>query len=162
MFLIIFNTGHALLLSSLRILRPRSNRGERAEQTRNIVDLWPQAWPFHECGQAQCVARTHFVRVRELSTYVFSPCQQVRQRIVRIHGLASVSTVRKQASVQNTRYPQTVRNLELFTSTPSSLAGIVRAPRPAENCQRHRIAVSMSLPISFQVHIQTIPSYVLI
>lgn len=155
-----FKTGQALLLSSLRFLRPRSSRGEGAEQPRNVSDSWPQARQFRERGQAQYRARTQPVRVHEQCVSVFGPRQQARQQTVRIRELATASTPRKQAFPRNGRYPQTVRRLELSTSATSSLTGIVHEPRQAESHPRRSIVVSVSTLTGFPVHIRIIPVYV--
>ena len=160
MFLIMFKTGQALLLRQRRILRPRSSRGEGAEQPRNVIDLWPQTRQFHKRGQAQDRAQTQTVRIHEQSVSVFSPRQQARQQTVRIRELATASTVRKQAFARNARYPQTVRSLELSTSATTSLTGIVHEPRQSKNHPRRCIAVSDSPLTSFPVHIRIIPVYV--
>jgi hypothetical protein len=58
--------------------------------------------------------------------------------------------------------PQTVRSLALFTSTISPLANIGRKLRQAKNCPSRRIAVSMSPPTNFPIHIRNIPAHDLI
>lgn len=160
MLLIVFKPVQALLLSSLRFLRPRSSRGEGAEQPRNVSDSWPQARQFHERGQAQYRARAQTVRVHEQSESVFSPRQQARRQTVRIRELATASMIRKQAFARNARYPQTVRSLELSASTTSSMTGIAQEIRQTENYPRRSIAVSVSPPTGFPVHIQIMPAYV--
>ena len=160
MFLNVFKPVHALLLSSLRFLGPPSSRGEGAELPRNVIDSWPQTRQFHERGQAQYRARTQTVCVREQSVSVFGPRHQARQQTVRIRELTTASTFRKHAIAWNARYPQTVRRLELSISTTSSLTGIVHELRQAENYPRRRIAVSISPPTNFPVHIRIIPVYV--
>jgi len=159
-FLNVFKPVQALLLSSLRFLRPRSSRGGGAEQPRNVIDSWPQTRPFRERGQAQYRARTQTVRVHEQSVFVFCPRQKPRRQTVRIRELATASTINKQAFARNARYPQVVRSLELSTSSVSSLTGIVHEPRQTENCSRRSISVSVSPLISFPVHIRIIPVYV--
>lgn len=162
MFLIMFKSRHALPLPGGRFLSPRNGRGERAKEPRINMDLWPQTRRFRDQEQSRYRARTKNVRVHEQSVTTLNPRQRAGQLTVRIRVLGSTSTVRKQASARGTEYPQTVRSLELFRSTTSSLTGIVHEPRSAENHLCRRIVVSMSAPTSFQVHIQTIPAYVLI
>ena len=160
MFLNVFKPVQALLLSSLRFLRPRSSRGEGAEQPRNVTDSWPQTRQFHERGQAQYRARTQTICVHEQSTSMFRPRRQARQQTVRIREVATASTVRKQAFARNASYPQTVRSLKPSTSATSSLTRIGHEPRQSENHPRRRIAVSDSPLTSFPVHIRIIPVYV--
>jgi hypothetical protein len=161
-FLIMFKKGQALLLPGGRFLSPRNGRGEGAEQPRNIGDSWPQTRPFRERGQSQCRARTQIIRVREQSISAFRPRQQAWQQTVRIHGFATAFTVRKKELAVAISCPQSVRRLE--TSTPMNLpqTGIGRAFQQATNRPQHHIAISVFPPTSFPVHIQIIPTYVLI
>ena len=160
MFLNVFKPVHALLLSSLRFLRPRSSRGECAELPRHITDSWPQTRQFHERGQAQYRARAQIICVREQSTSMLRPRHQARQQTVRIRELTTASTFRKHAFAWNAGYPQTVGRLELSISTTSSLTAIVHEPRQAKNRPRSSIAVSFSPLTSFPVRIRIIPPYV--
>ena len=162
MFLIMFRTGHALLLPGGRFLRPRTGRGENAEQSRNISDSWTQTRLFHKHGQIQCRTWTRIIRVREQSTSVFHPRPQMRQLTVRIHEPATDFTVRKQELAANKICPQSVHRPGL--STPANLPqiDIGRIPQQAVKCPCHRISVAFSLPTSFPVQIQIIPTYVLI
>lgn len=159
-FLNVFKPVHALLLSSLRFLGPRSSRGECAEQPRNITDSWPQTRQFHERGQAQYRSRTQTICVHEQSTSMFSPRQQARPQTVRIRELATAATVRKQAFARNARYPRTVLSLQLSTSLTSSLTGIVHELRQAENYPRRSIVLFVSPLTSSPVHVRIIPVYV--
>lgn len=149
MFLNAFMTGQALLLSSLRILCPRSVRGEVAERPRNVVDSWPKTRQFHEHG-----------RVHEQSTSMFSSGQLTHQRIVPIrdHGKAPAS--RKQVLTRNGHCSQTRSDLEHSITTNSASSGIVLELRQAENAPRRSIAVYISPSTRFPVHIHSIPHYV--
>jgi hypothetical protein len=123
------------------------------------MDSWPQTRQFHERGQATSEARTQTIRVREQSVNTFSPRPPARQQTVRSRERTMVSTIRKQALAADTNCPQTVRSLELSTSTISPLTGLDREPRLAMNCPNRRIVVSIFQPISFPVHIRIIPAY---
>lgn len=162
MFLIMFKTGQALLLSSLRFLSPRTGRGESAEQPLNIGDSWSQTRPFRERGQSQCRARIQIIRVREQSTSAFRPRQRAWQQTVRIHGFATAFTGHKRELAVALQCPQSVRRQELSTPMNLPQTGIGRAFQQATNRPRHRITVSILPPTSFPVHIQIIPTYVLI
>ena len=162
MFLIMFKTGHALLLSSLRFLSPRNGRDDGAKQPRNEMDLWPQTRPFHARGQSQFRAWTQIIRVREQSTSVFRPRQQAWQQTVHIREASTAFTGRKRELAVAINCPQSVRRLELSTPMKLPQTGIGRAFQQATNRPRHRIAVSILPPTSFPVHIQIIPAYVLI
>jgi hypothetical protein len=159
-FLNVFKPVQALLLSSLRFLGPRNNRGEGAEQPRNVIDSWPQTRQFHDRGQAQYRARTQTICVHEQSTPMLRPRHQARQQTVRIRELTTASTVRKQGFAWSARYPRTVRSLEVSPSVTSSLTRTVHELRQAENYPRRSIAVSVSPLTNFPVHIRIIPVYV--
>lgn len=160
MFLNAFMTGQALLLSSLRILRPRSIRGEGAEQPRNLIDSWPQTRQFHEHGRTQHRAQSQTNRVHEQSASMFSSGKQARQGRVRILEDGKASTARKQALAWNGRYSQTRSDLEQSIAANLASAGIVLEHRRAENSQCRSIAVSILPPPSFLVRIHSIPDYV--
>ena len=162
MFLIMFNTGHALPLAGARLLRPRGNRGEHAEYPCEVSGSWPRARQIRNHDSAENKTRTQTVRVREQSVSAFSPRKQARPRIGRVLGKAAASTVREPAAATATHCPQTVRSRKLSTSANSQSARTVREHGLAKNYPHHRIAVSISPPINFRVRIQTIPAYDLI
>lgn len=62
-----FKTGQAEPLVLTRIPRPRSSRGERAEQPRKISNLRPQSWSVRAFDSAENKALPQIVRVREQS-----------------------------------------------------------------------------------------------
>ena len=162
MFLIMFRTGHALLLPGGRFSSPRSGRGASAEQPRNIGNSWPQTRPFRKRGQSQCRAWTQIIRVREQSTSAFRSRQQAWQQIVHIRELSTAFTGRNRGLAAYIQCPQSVRRHELSTPVSLPQTGIGRAFQQATSRPRHRIAVSALPPTSFPVHIQIIPAYVLI
>ena len=154
-----FKTGHALPLAGARLLRPRMSRGEHAEHPRNVSSTWPQTRQIHDrksVGERTC-PRT--VQVHGQSMSAFSPRNQACPRTGRVPGNATASIVRAPAAVTDSNCPQTVRIRELFASANWQRPRTVREPRLAKNCPHHRIAVSILPPISFPVHIQTIPAY---
>jgi hypothetical protein len=161
-FLIMFNTGQAEPLVRTRIPRPRSSRGQYAEQPCRKLALGPGHQPVPELDSAENRTQTRIIRVREQSTSGFSPCQQARPQAVRIREHTTASTVRQQALAMGANRPQTVRSLALSTSTISPLTNIGRKPRQARHCPSRRIVVSMSPLTSFPVHISNIPAHVLI
>ena len=162
MFLIMFNTGHALPLAGARLLRPRINRGEHAEQPREGCGSWPRTRQIRDLDSVGNRTRTQTVRVRELSVSAFSPRKQARPRTGRILGNAAALTVRESAAATATHCPQTVRCRELSTSPNWSRAQSVREHGPATNCPRRCIAVSILPPIIFPVHIRITPAYDLV
>jgi len=161
-FLIMFNTGHALPLAGARLLRPRGSRGEHAEHPREVSGSWPRARQIRDLDSVENRAQTQTVRVRELTVSAFSSRKQTRPRTGRVLGNAADSTVREPAAVTATNCPQTVRCRELSTSPNWSRAQSVRERGPATNCPRRCIAVSIFPPINFPVCIQTIPAYDLV
>lgn len=162
MFLIMFKTGHALPLAGARLLRPQSNRGERAERPREMSGSWPRARQIRDRDSVKNRTRTQTVRVREQSVSAFSPRKQASPRTGRVLGNAAASIVREPAAAADSHCPQTVRNRELSTFANWSRAQSVREHGPATNCPRRCIAVSILSPISFPVRIQINPAYVLV
>ena len=153
MSLIILNTRHALLLSELRVLCPRSQRGKGAECLRNRVDLWPQIRPIHEPEQATRQAQTRFVQVRGQSTVTFSPRTRAWPRPVhgRSRGLAF-------ATAEN--YPLTGRDTELSASTFPPQAGNVHELLLADRCPLRDIGMSTQFSNSTLNFSHPITSYV--
>ena len=162
MFLIMFRTGQALPLPFGTFLRPRIGRVVRAERARNIGGSWPQTRQFHEHGQAQCRTWSRIIRVHEQSTSVFCPHPRIRQQTVHIRELSTTFTGRNRELAVALQCPQSVRRQECSTPMNLPQTGIDRAFQQATNRPRHRIAVSILPPTSFPVHIQIIPTYVLI
>ena len=162
MFLIMFNTRHALPLRSRRILSPRTGRGESAGQPRNIGNSWPHTRLFHERGQTQCRTWTRFVRVQEQSKSVFCPHPRIWQQTVRIHELATTFTEHSRETAADIQCPQSVHRRRFSSPANRPRTGTGRALQQATNCPRHRISVSFMSPTSFPVHIQLIPAYVLV
>lgn len=154
-----FGTVQALLLSSLRFLRPRSSRGEGAEQPRNDIDSWPQTRQFREPGQALFRARTQSVRIHEQSVSAFSPRNQARPGTGTVRGNATVATVRELATATATNYPQSVRSSERFASANWLGTQSVRERGPAKNYPRCCIAVSFLPRVGFSICLQSLSTY---
>ena len=162
MFRIMFKTGHALPLAGARLLRPRSSRGEHAEDPREVSGSWSRAGQIRDrdsVGERMCPRTVH---VREQSVSAFIPRKQARPRIDCVFGNAAASTVRKPAVATDSNCPQTVRRRELFTSPNWSQTHSVREREPAKNCPRRCIAVAIQPPIHFPVHIHIHPAYDLV
>jgi hypothetical protein len=151
MSLIIFNTRHALLLSGLRFLRPRSNRGEGAEWPRNFIDLSPQTRRIQGREQVALQTRTRAARVRGQSTATFPPGTRTVQR--RDHGLAFAA---------DTNFPQTGTDLRLPKSAFPSTAKSIRVAQNATKFPYLGISMFNSLGIQSPSPSQLIPSYALI
>ena len=162
MFLIMFKTGHALPLHKRRTWCPRMSRGRYAAFPRNISHSWTRQWPVHGLDSAGVRTRTGTFRVREPSASAFSPHQQSWPRTIHVHGQATSSIVRQQATVADENCPQTVRSREQSTSPNWSRTRFVRDRGPAKNHLHRCIAVSIPPSINFPVHVRIIPAYVLI
>jgi hypothetical protein len=158
-FLIMFNTGQALPLPGGRFLCPRIGRGGGAERLRNMDCSWPQTRHSHDHELAQCRTWTRTVRVREQSAATSCLRQQSRSHTVRIHKLATDSIVQDRTTAAVVDYPQPGQRRELSTSANTLRTRIVHELELARNCSRLIRIASMSLPASFPVHIQTIPTY---
>ena len=150
---IIFNTRHALLLSELRVLCPRTQRSKGAECPRNRVDLWPQIRPIHEPEQATRQTQTRSVQVRGQSTVMFSPCTRARPRPIhsRSRGLAFAT---------DKNYPLTGHDTGLSASTFPPQAGNVHELRHADKCPLREIGMSTQFANSTLNSSHPITSYV--
>lgn len=162
MFLIMFKTGHALPLVSTRFLRPRSSRGESAEQPREGCGSWPQARIIRELDSAAIRTPAQPVPAREQSMSAFSPRSQSRPRSICELDHAWASTVREPAAATGLNCPPTVRRLELCAAANSPCPETVRERGPAKSGPRHCIAVSILPPINFPVRILITLAYVLV
>ena len=92
MFLNEFKSVQAILLSSLRVLRPRNSRGESVNQPGNMNCSRPLTRRIRELEQAQNRSQSRSIHVREQSASAFSPRQHARQQSVRVRGKGVVST----------------------------------------------------------------------
>ena len=159
MFVIIFERTQALLLSMLRFSWPRISRGRDAERLRNMDCLWPQTRPGNGHGPVQCRPRTQTVRVHEQSASASCPRPQSRSQTVRKHGLATDSIVHEQAMATVMDCPQPVHSRGHSMNANWPWPRSVGRRRLAKNCPRSGIASATSLPPSFPVQIQPIPTY---
>ena len=162
MFLIVFKTGHALPLAGARLLRPRSNRGEHAEQPCGVCGSLPRARQIRDLDSAEDRTRTQTVRVREQSTSALSPRKQARPQTGRVFGDTADSTAREPATATDSIYPPTVLSRGLSMPANWSRAQSVPERGLATNSPRRCIAVSILPPISFPVRIHFIPAYDLV
>jgi len=153
------NTGHAVPLRAEGFpvreavaVNPQNRHGDMNRSR-------PQTRQFREHEQGQDRTQTQIIRVRVQPANAFSPRAKTRQQTVRIRDQAPASTVCDQAAAADTHCPQAVRSLELSTSAISPLTKMGRESRPAMNCPRRRIVVSISPPTIFPVHIRIIRAY---
>ena len=159
MFLIMFNTGHALLLPGGRVSRPRNCREAVAHQPRYVMYSWPQTRHWLEREQVQCRTRTQIVRVRKQSASASCPRKQLHSQTLRVHGQATASIVHERAATAGVNCPQTIRSREQSTFTNWLPTQFVRKREPSNNYPHRCIAVSACASANFPVHIQTIPFY---
>ena len=156
MFLVMFKTGHALLLPGGRFLSPRHGREVCAEQSRKVTGSWPQTRHFHGIEPVRGRTQPRVGHVREQSVIVFSPRQQSRSQTVRVRAQAAASIVREQAAAADLNCPQTVRSRGQSAFANWSRTQFVRDCGPAKSDPRRRIAVSTWASASFPVFIQII------
>lgn len=121
-----------------------------------------QSRQIREDGQAKSRPQLRLIRVRKQSAAASSPGQQARAQTVRIRGDDAVSTVREPAAATGMDTPQADRVPQLAVAVVQPHTGIGREPDQAGGCPIHRIAVNISPPISFPIHIRSISAHVLI
>jgi hypothetical protein len=158
----LFGRVEALPLRERRTWCPRMGRGGHAEFPRNINRSWTWHWPVHGLDSAGNRTRTGTFHVREQSATAFSPRQESCPRTIHVHAPATASIVRERAAATVVNCPQTVRSRELSTSANSSWTQSVRDRGLVNIYPCRRIAVSISPPIHFPIHLRLIPAYVLI
>ena len=122
----------------------------------------PQTRQIREREQARHRAQTRIVRVREQSTSAFSPRTGARQRTVHEHCDALALTVREQRLAMDVNSPPTGRSREQSTYAHLPRTGIVRALGQANKNPQGRIAIAISPPTIFPVHIRIIPAYAIV
>lgn len=154
--LIMFKTGHALLLPGGRLLRPRSHRGGSAECPRGGAGSWPVTRSIRDCNSAVNQTRTQTLRGCRQSLSSFNPRQQARPRMFRVLDESTSLSVPEQAAPTDAKDFQLVRALELSTSTNFSHSRNVHAPRLGAQPFRRRLAAFTLPSRNFPVHIQNI------
>jgi hypothetical protein len=157
-----FETGQALLLSSLRILRPRNGRGESANQPRNMNCSRPTTRHFHEHEQATTGSQSRSIHVQEQSASAFSPRPQTRQQSVCDREQDAVLSGRRKAAATDANSPQIYQSAALSTSEVSTRTGNRRELEVTTNSPRRRVAVNFAPDTGFTLHIRTISNHVLI
>ena len=157
-----FETGQALLLSSLRILRPRNSRGEAADQPRNMNCSGPQTRHFHEHDQSTAGSQSRSVHVQEQSASAFSPRPQTRQQSVCDREHDAVSSGRRKAVATDASSPQKCQSASLSTSEVSTRTGNRRELELTTNSPRRRVAVNFGPATGFTLRIRNISNHVLI
>ena len=159
MFLIMFKTGHALLLPRGRFLSPWHGREVCAKQSRKATGSWPQTRHIHENKLVQDRTQPRIGHVRKQSVTALTPRHQSRSQTIRVRAQATASIVREQAAAADVNCPQTVRSLKQSSAATWSQTQFVRDRGPVKSDPRRRIAVSAWASASFPVFIQIIAPY---
>ena len=97
-FLIMFKTGHALLLPGGRFLSPRSGRGLDAECPRHRPACWPWPCPVRDRVQSETSPHPCHARGRVQSGTVSWPCPQPRPQSVPVRVPVRAEAVRDQST----------------------------------------------------------------
>jgi hypothetical protein len=109
-FLIMFKTGHALLLPGGRFLSPRSGRGLDAECPRNSPASRPWPWPVRDRVQSETSPHPLHDHGRVQSVIVSWPCPQPRPQSVPVRVPVRAEAVRDQSTSANYPWSWTVRD----------------------------------------------------
>ena len=115
--LIMFNTGHALLLPGGRFSRPRMSRDEDAQQPRKIGGAQPRQQPVHDLELATIRTQSRTTHGHGQTAIAFSPRSATRKGIVREHEQASDKTSHGQAMTTDFACPRPVREFGESTTT---------------------------------------------
>jgi hypothetical protein len=161
-FLITFNTGHALPLVGTRILRPRTGRGWNAEYPREGIIPWSRHWLDHVIGMAMDRIRPRPVRAVESVMSRIRPRPLSCPRAVRGQAIAKSGTVRIQAIPRNGIRALTIRDHGLYATRGAQCPLATRALDSFRNRPRRRLIVTFILSVRFPIHIQSISSHVII
>ena len=128
MFLIMFNTRHALPLRSRRILSPRNSRGSVAEYPRDYPAIWPCTRPVRVRIQDATSPHPCHDRDRVQSVPVSFPEPHPRPQPVHIRGRVQAATVPIQSAATTVSNPQsrTVRGRTRSESVSSPQPRYIR------------------------------------
>ena len=144
MLLIMFKTGHALLLPSGRFLSPRSGRGLDAECPRHSPASGPCPCPVRDRVQSENSPHPRRDRVRVRSVTVFSPRPQPRPQSVPVRDRVRAANVRSQPVSANYPCPRPVRSRAQSMTVSSPCSWTVRDRVESAKCPGHgRIASAM-------------------
>ena len=156
MFLITFDTGQAEPLVPTRIQRPRGGRRASANHPRDMNRRRPEARQVREHEQAEDRPQLRFNHVREQSAAASSLCHQAPQQTVRSRDEDASSSGCQATAATDANGPQTGHNPELSTSAASFPSSIGCEPEQPQVRPHRRIAVAVSRPIRFPVHIRNV------
>ena len=119
-FLIMFKTGHALLLPGGRFLSPRNGRGLDAECPRHRPASRPWPWPIRDRVQSATSPQPRRDHGRIQSVTVICPCPQSRPQSVHVRDHVRAANIRIQSTSANYPCPRPVRSraLSMTVSSP--------------------------------------------
>ena len=137
MFLIMFNTRHALPLRSRRILSPRNSRGLVAEYPRDYPAIWPCPCPVRIRIQDATSPHPRRDRIRVQSVPVYYPEPRPRPQPVHVRLRVRASAVPIQSVATTASSPQSVHSRAQFVATAGPSLSPDRALDTAANWPHH-------------------------
>jgi hypothetical protein len=155
-FLIIFKTGHALLLPRGRFLSPRSDRGLDAGCPRHSPASRPWPCPVRNRVQSENSPHPRHDRGRVQSVTISWPCPHPRPQLVHIRGRVRTANVRTQPVSVNSPCPRPVRSRAQSMTVSSPCSCPVRDRVESATCPGHGcIAYALRT-----IHLQTLSAHV--
>jgi len=155
-FLIMFNTGQALLLRQRRSLRPRNDRGLDAECPRRNPASRPCPCPVRDRVQPVTSPHPLLDRGRGQPVTVSWPRPQPRPQSVQVRVHVRAEAVRDQSLPANYPCPRPVRSRAQSMTVSSPWSCIVRDRVESATYPGHGCIVSVRRTI----HLQTFSAYV--
>jgi hypothetical protein len=155
-FLIIFKTGHALLLPRGRFLSPRSGRGLAAECPRHRPANWPRPCPVRDGVQSENSPHPRPDRVRVQSVTISWPCPHPRPQPVHVRVGVRAANVRTKPVSVNSPCPRPVRSRAQSMTVSSPCSCPVRDRVESGKCPGHGCIASALRTI----HLQTLSAHV--
>lgn len=151
-----FKTGQALLLSSLRFLRPRSNRGLDAECPRQSPASWPWCCPVRDHVLSESSPHPRDNRCRVPSVTVSSPCPHPCPQQVRVSGRIEFASVGIQSTSANYPCPRPVRSRAKSMTICCPFSWTISNRIESGHCPEHDCMASAQRT----THLQTLSAYV--
>jgi hypothetical protein len=159
-FLIMFKTGHALLLPVGRMSSPRNSCALCAMCSRTSAVSCPQSRHGSDRKPALPLSHPRNIHVREQSPTTFGPRQQKRSETIRSCGSTTTALAKGHFKNVNLDCPRPVRVLEMAAASTLEWPGTMHGQRPALNDSHLRIVPAYSADVCFPVQIKTVPAYV--
>ena len=155
-FLIMFKTGHALLLPGGRFLSPRSGRGLDAECPRHSPASRPWPCPVRDRVQSETSPHPCHARGRVQSVTVSWPCPHPRPQSVHVRDRVRAANVRVQPVSVNNPHPRPVRSGAQSMTVSSPCSWTVRDRAESVKCPGHGCIASALRTI----HLHILSAYV--